>query len=110
MSEKARKEFKLPKYTVLTLDEAVRLMICVAFDVVEYAIPILLTPIIGDILDIVGLGVGIVLFGWFGLISILEFLPIVDYFPVFILMWTIWYYLKKQDEKEKLARLKEKWK
>ena len=64
MSKKAREKFELPKYTILTLDEAIRLVICVAFDVAEYAVPILLTPIIGDILDIAGIGLGIALFGW----------------------------------------------
>lgn len=110
MSERAREKLKLPKYTVLTLDEAIRLIICVAFDVAEYAFPILLTPIIGDILDIAGIGLGIALFGWLGLISIVEFLPLVDYFPVFILTWTVWYYMKRQEEKERVERLKEKWK
>lgn len=110
MSERTREKFKLPKYTILTLDEAIRLIICVVFDVAEYAFPILLTPIIGDILDIAGLGLGIALFGWLGLISIVEFLPLVDYFPVFILTWIVWYYMKRQEEKERVEKLKEKWK
>jgi len=110
MSKKAREKFELPKYTVLTLDEALRLAICVAFDVAEYAFPILLTPIVGDILDIAGVGLGIALFGWFGLISVVELLPLVDYFPVFILIWVVWYYLRKQEEKERMEKLKEKWK
>ena len=110
MSKKAREKFELPKYTTLTLDEAIRLVICVAFDVAEYAVPILLTPIIGDILDIAGIGLGIALFGWLGLISVVELLPLFDYFPVFTFMWIIWYYLRKQEEKERLEKLKEKWK
>ena len=110
VSTETKEEFSLPKYTALTVDEIVRLMACVVFDVAEYAFPILLTPIVGDVLDIVGIGVGIVLFRWFGLISILEFLPMVDFFPVFIFTWIVWYYVKKQEEKEKLERLKEKWK
>ncbi len=110
MSKRPREKIKLPKYTVLSLEEAIRLIICVAFDVVEYAVPILLTPIVGDVLDIAGVGLGIALFGWLGLISIVELLPLVDYFPVFILMWIVWYYLRKQEEKERLEKLKEKWK
>jgi len=110
MSERTREKFELPKYTILTLDEAIRLIICVVFDVAEYAFPILLTPIIGDILDIAGIGLGIALFGWLGLISIVEFLPLVDYFPVFILTWIVWYYMKRQEEKERVERLKKKWK
>ena len=101
---------KLQKYTSLTLDEIIRLIIVVVFDVSEYALPILLTPIIGDVLDIVGVGLGIFFFGWYGLISLIEFLPFVDYFPVFILTWFIWYYAKKTKEKEHLEKIKEQWK
>jgi len=107
---KETKEFKIRKYTALTLDETMRLIVCIILDVAEYAFPILLTPMTGDILDIVGIGVSIVLFGWIGLLSILEFVPTVDIFPVFILTWAIWYYLKNQEEKEQVERLKEKWK
>ena len=110
MSKKAREKFELPKYTTLTLGEAIRLVICVAFDVAEYAVPILLTPMIGDILDIAGIGLGIALFGWVGLISVVELLPLFDYFPVFTFIWIIWYYLKRQEEKERVEKLKEKWK
>ena len=110
MSIETTKELKLPKYTALTLDEIVPLIICVAFDVAEYAFPILLMPIVGDILDIAGIGLGIVLFGWLGLMSILEFLPLADFFPFFILTWAIWYYVKKQKEKEQAEKMKEKWK
>ena len=110
MSRKGKEKFKLPKYTTLSLDEAIRLIICVAFDVAEYAVPILLTPVIGDVLDIAGVGLGLALFGWLGLISVVELLPLFDYFPVFILIWVVWYYMKRQEEKERLQKLKEKWK
>lgn len=110
MSKEEIREFKPPKYIALTLDEATRLMACVALDVAEYAVPFLLAPVVGDILDIVGVGAGITMFGWIGLLSILEFLPMADIFPLFILTWIIWYYLRKQKEKEELERLKEEWK
>ena len=109
MSMKKMKELKLSKYTPLALDEIVRLLICIAFDVAEYILPVLLMPIIGDVLDIAGIGLGIILFGWYGLLSVLEFLPFFDFFPFFILTWIIWYYVKKQREKQKLKKLKEKW-
>ena len=110
MGKGTREALKPPKYIALTIDEVTRLIICVMFDVAEYAFPILLAPIVGDILDILGLGVGIIMFGWIGLLSILEFLPMADIFPVFIVMWIVWYFLKRQEEKTELERLKEKWK
>jgi hypothetical protein len=67
-------------------------------------------PIFGDILDITGIGIGLFLFGWLGLISLIEFIPFFDYFPFFILTWLIWYFLRKQNEKERIQRLKDKWK
>ena len=109
MSMKKMKELKLSKYTPLALDEIVRLLICIAFDIAEYILPVLLMPIIGDVLDIAGIGLGIILFGWYGLLSVLEFLPFFDFFPFFILTWIIWYYVKKQREKQNLKKLKEKW-
>ena len=93
--------FKMQKYTGLTADELFRLIVCVFFDIAEYVFPILLMPIVGDVLDIAGLGLGVALFGGYGLISILEFLPWVDFSPVFILIWLFWYYMKKQKERRK---------
>ena len=103
------KKLKLPKYTSLTFDEIVRLLICVVFDVAEYALPILLMPIAGDVLDIAGIGLGLILFGWYGLISLFEFLPFFDFFPFFILTWVVWYYAKKYRQKQKLENLKQEW-
>jgi hypothetical protein len=110
MTLKTGKELKLQKYTSLTSDEILRLVVAVAFDVAEYVFPVLLAPITGDILDIAGVGLGIFFFGWYGLISTLEFLPFVDYFPVFILTWFIWYYVKKEKEKEHTEKIKKQWK
>ena len=110
MSRETRREFKPLKYIALTLDEAARLIACVSLDIGEYAAPVLLTPIVGDILDIAGVGAGVIMFGWIGLLSSLEFLPMADFFPIFIFTWIVWYYLKKEKEKSELERLKEKWK
>ena len=109
MSVEKTKELRLPKYTSLTFDEILRLLVCVAFDVAEYALPILLMPIAGDILDIAGIGLGLILFRWYGLISLLEFLPFFDFFPFFILTWVVWYYAKKQREKQNLEKIKQEW-
>ena len=73
MTKEARKEYTIPRYSGLTLDEAARLLICIILDIAEYAVPILLTPLVGDTLDIFGTILGIILFGWYGIISILEF-------------------------------------
>lgn len=102
-------KFKTPKYLMLTLEEFVRLIICIVFDVVEFAFPILLSPLLGDAIDIVGFWVGILMFGWIGCLSILELVPMADYFPVFILTWAVWYYRKKRREKIELEKIQKKW-
>jgi hypothetical protein len=106
---KENKKFK-QDYVMFKYNELFSLLICILLDVSEYALPILLTPIIGDILDIIGIGIGLIMFGWIGLLSLLEFLPLVDIFPVFIFMWIIWYLLKKREEKQDLEKLKKEWK
>ena len=102
--------FKPPKYIALSMDEAVRLIICVILDIAEYIVPVLLSPITGDVLDLVGIGAGIIIFRWIGLVSLLEFLPGADIFPIFIITWIIWYYFKREGEKDKEERIKEEWK
>lgn len=110
MTKEVRKEYTIPRYSGLTLDETVRLIICITLDVAEYAVPILLTPLVGDTLDILGTILSIILFGWYGIISILEFLPLADYFPIFILIWFIWYYKKIREEEKRIEKMKQTWK
>lgn len=109
MGREAEKEFKPPRYVVLTLDELARLVVCIVFDLVEYAVPILLGPLVGDVLDIVGVGVGVLMFGWIGCLSLLEFLPMADVLPIFFFMWSVWYYLKKRREEREREELLKKW-
>ncbi len=102
-------KFKTPTYLMLTLEEFVRLIICIVFDLVELAIPILLTPLVGDTIDIMGFWASTLMFGWIGCLSILELVPMADYFPVFILTWAVWYYRKKRREKIELEKIQKKW-
>jgi hypothetical protein len=109
LGKRIEKEFKPPKYVMLTLDELIRLIICVILDVVEYAVPILLAPVVGDMLDVIGIVAGIIMFGWIGFLSIIEFVPMADILPIFVLTWAIWYYLKKKREKREIKEWKKKW-
>ena len=78
--------------------ELINLIICVFFDVLDYAIPILRIPLIGDVFDILGLVITVVLFGWIGLISLLEFVPGLDILPMSTVNWLIWMYSKRSKE------------
>lgn len=102
-------EFKPPKYVMIPLDVLVRLIVCVIFDVAEFLFPIFLIPLVGDMLDVVGLGVGLLMFGWVGGLAALEFLPMADYFPIFISTWALWYYLQRERARREREKLEKKW-
>ncbi len=99
---KKEERLRPPKYVMIPLDMLVRFIFCVILDGLEFIVPILLSPLIGDILDIVGLGIGLAKFGWVGGLTVLEFLPGADYFPIFIFTWVVWYYnIKRQARKQR---------
>ena len=94
-SEKARNAH-VPQYFVFTEIEIISLVFCIILDVIEYAAAILIMPLAGDLFDVVGILFCIVVFRWIGLFSFVELVPGADVFPVFIITWLIWYFLKKQ--------------
>jgi len=75
------------------------LIICIVLDVSEYMFAILLLPVVGDLLDIVGIIVCLAMFRWVGIISLFELVPGADIFPIFIITWLIWYFLRKARKK-----------
>ena len=93
----SKKKFKiLPSYFVFTEYELLFLIVCIALDISEYIVTILLLPSIGDILDIVGIIACLAMFRWVGIISLFELIPGADIFPTFIITWLIWYSIKKR--------------
>jgi len=65
---------------------------------VEYAAAILLFPVVGDIFDIVGTMACVLMFGWIGFLSVIEFVPYLDILPTCTITFLVWYYLKKKEE------------
>ena len=61
---------------------------------------ILLLPVFGDFLDIIGIIACLVMFRWIGIISLLELVPGADVLPIFMITWLIWYFLKKAKKVE----------
>ena len=78
--------------------ELINLIISIFLDVIDYVIPILRMPLIGDLIDIIGLMIAVLLFGWLGLISSLEFVPTFDILPMSTVNWVVWIYLKRSKE------------
>ncbi|TET24757.1 MAG: hypothetical protein E3J73_07630 [Candidatus Bathyarchaeum sp.] len=65
-------------------------------DVIEYAAVVLTMPVVGDVFDVAGILVCLVIFRWIGLVSLVELVPGADILPIFIITWLMWYFLKKQ--------------
>jgi hypothetical protein len=84
--------------SIMTYSEFVKLITCISLDVVEYVIPFLLQPIIGDLLDIIGIATCIYLFRWVGLFAVLELVPGLDFLPINVFTWIIWYVLNHQGD------------
>ena len=93
---KKTRSANVPQYFVFTEIEIISLVFCIILDVIEYAAAILIMPLAGDLFDVVGILFCIVVFRWIGLFSFMELVPGADVFPVFIITWLIWYFLKKQ--------------
>ena len=87
---------KVHRYFVFTDIELFFLSVCIFLDVSEYVLAILLLPLFGDFLDVAGIFVSFLMFGWVGLVALVELVPGADILPIFIITWIIWYLTKKR--------------
>lgn len=94
-----------PPYFIFTQEDVLWLIFCILLDVSEYAVAILVMPLVGDLLDLVGIFACFIMFRWVGVISLFELVPGADILPTFVITWVIWYYLKKRNEKADEKRL-----
>ena len=98
---KRKKDLKsVPNYFIFAEDELLFLIVCVVLDISEYMFAVLLLPTVGDFLDIAGIVACFAMFRWVGVVSLVELVPGADIFPVFIITWLIWYYLRKSRKKK----------
>ncbi|KON29648.1 hypothetical protein AC482_05980 [miscellaneous Crenarchaeota group-15 archaeon DG-45] len=93
----------------LAWDELVTLVACLGLDFIDYLIPVLMTPIYGDILDLAGVIFCGIFFRWLGFVSLIELIPGLDVLPNFTITWLIWYVNKKRWEKSRLEDELEHW-
>jgi hypothetical protein len=91
------------RYFVFAENEMLFLFICVILDISEYIVRVLLLPTVGDLLDIVGIIASVIMFRWVGFISLVELVPGADIFPIFIITWLVWYFLRKTRKSEELC-------
>jgi len=90
-----------PQYFVLTQNELFSLVVCIVLDISEYMVTLLLLPVVGDFLDIVGIVACFVMFRWVGVVSLFELVPGADILPIFIFTWLIWYLVRKSEQRGK---------
>ena len=90
------------QYFVFTEKELFFLVVCIVLDVSEYMVAVLLLPVVGDFLDIVGIVACFVMFRWVGVVSLFELVPGADILPIFILTWLIWYFIRKSEQRRKM--------
>ena len=86
------------RYFVFTEYELLTLIICIVLDVVEYAFAVLLLPVVGDVLDVIGIAACFVMFRLIGVIGLFELVPGADVLPIFMITWLIWYLVRKRRE------------
>ena len=84
--------------SIMTYSEFVKLVVCLSLDTVEFVVPFLLQPIVGDMFDIIGLATCIYFFRWLGLVAILELVPGFDVVPVNTLTWIIWFIINHRED------------
>ncbi|MCW4050790.1 MAG: hypothetical protein NWE89_13750 [Candidatus Bathyarchaeota archaeon] len=93
----------------ISWEELMTLTVCLTIDLLEYAVPILMSPIYGDILDIVGFVFAAIYFNLIGAITLLELIPGLDIVPFFTLTWLTWYIYRRRKLRKRMDEELEKW-
>jgi hypothetical protein len=85
------------------------LAICILLDAIEYILPLMLSPLFGDIWDVLGVVYCIASFGTIGAISMLELIPGLDIIPFYTITWLIWYLNRQEARKNWINSELERW-
>lgn len=84
--------------SIMTYSEFVKLVVCLSLDTVEFVVPFLLQPIVGDMFDIIGLATCLYFFRWLGLVAVLELVPGLDVVPINTVTWIIWFIVNHRED------------
>lgn len=90
-------------------DELILLALCLLLDSLDYLIPILSIPRVGDIMDFLGLVFAVLAFSWLGFITLLELIPGFDVIPSFTITWFTWYLMRERRLEIELKKELEGW-
>ncbi|MFQ6053110.1 MAG: hypothetical protein ACE5OO_02625 [Candidatus Bathyarchaeia archaeon] len=93
----------------LSWEELTTLIVCLGLDFIEYIFPALMTPLLGDLLDLAGIVFCGIYFRWIGAVALLELIPGLDVLPNFTITWLVWYVFKRWRAKARLESELERW-
>jgi len=93
----------------ISWEELMTLLVCLCLDLLEFVAPILLTPVLGDMLDLAGFLFCAVYFNVVGAISLLELVPGLDVVPIFSLTWLTWYLLRRRRMRKRVEEQLGEW-
>ena len=103
------KSLSAPWLIRLWWEELSTLVVCLILDFVEYLIPPLMAPLVGDLIDLAGIVFCVIFFRRLGFISILELIPGLDALPLFTITWLVWYVFKRRSAKIRIEEELERW-
>jgi len=103
------KTLSAPWLIRLNWDELTTLLVCVSLDLLEYTLPMLMLPLVGDVVDFIGVLFCVFYFSWVGFLSLFELLPGLDVLPCFTATWLVWYLRRRRNAQLKIEEELEKW-
>lgn len=90
-------------------EELTTLTVCLCLDLIELVAPMLLTPTLGDILDLAGFLFCAIYFNVIGAISLLELVPGLDVVPFFSITWLTWYLHRRRKLRHQVEEQLGEW-
>ena len=103
------KTISAPWLLRITWIELITLLVCLSLDLVDYFIPIMMTPIVGDVLDFMAFVFCVLYFDWASVITLAELLPGLDILPLYSITWLTWYLYRRRRQKIRIESELEKW-
>lgn len=105
----ATRPISLPRLKGQAWETFTTLMLCLSLDFIEFLVPPLMAPLVGDMLDLAGVVFCVFLLRLPGFITLLELIPGVDVLPIFTVAWLVWYLTKKRRDRARMEHELERW-
>ena len=104
-----QKSLNAPWDQRFTWDELMTLAVCLSLDLLEYLLPILMAPIFGDMVDLIGIVFTIIYFRFYGILPMIELIPGFDILPLYTITWITWYIQSSRVRKKQIREQLDAW-